>query len=95
VTIPPGVTDIGDCAFFGNKITSITIPASVTSIEERAFGKNKIKSITIGANVKLGVEDRSTIYDRSAFDHGFDDFYEKNGRKKGTYVYINENWSAR
>jgi len=78
-TIPSGVTSIGEKAFADNQLTSVTIPHSVTSIGANAFRFNQITSITIGANVKLG-----NIYD--AFDYGFDNFYNKNGKKAGTYT---------
>jgi hypothetical protein len=37
VTIPSGVTNIGQYAFFATSITSVTIPATVTRIEQYAF----------------------------------------------------------
>ena len=49
ITIPEGVTEIGDRAFMGCKqLTSIKIPSSVEKIGEDAFTEcSKLKSITI------------------------------------------------
>lgn len=49
VTIPDGVTSIGDFAFFGcPALTSVTIPNSVTSIEDYAFSDcTALTSVTI------------------------------------------------
>jgi len=53
VTIPVGVTVIGEYAFKDNKsLTSVTIPAGVTTIWEDAFsGCENLKSITLPAGV--------------------------------------------
>ena len=53
MTIPDGVTSIGDNAFYGcSGLTSITIPDSMTSIGEYAFGNcSNLASITIPTNV--------------------------------------------
>jgi hypothetical protein len=82
VTIGNRVTSIGNEAFYKNQLTSVTIPDSVTSIGEEAFRENGVTSVTIGANVALN----------GAFDNGFDSFYNKNGRKAGTYTYRNGEW---
>ena len=53
VTLPQGITAIGDGAFNGSSISAISIPASVTAIGEGVFaGCRSLKSITIPASVK-------------------------------------------
>jgi len=91
VTIGKGVTSIEEETFQGNQLNSITIPAGVTSIGRAAFSSNNLTSITIGANVKLGFKSpNNDIW--PSFDNDFDDFYNKNGKKAGTYVYSNNRW---
>ena len=53
LSIPSGVSSIGDCAFYNcSSLTSITIPDSVTSIGEYAFYYcTSLKSIKISKNV--------------------------------------------
>jgi len=53
VTIPAGVTAIGDFAFFMcNNLTSVTIPSSVTSIGDKAFSEClNLAAISIPASV--------------------------------------------
>jgi hypothetical protein len=60
VTIPKGITSIGDAAFWKcENLTSITIPASVKSIGKRAFEKcYGLKSITIPNGVN-SIADRA------------------------------------
>jgi hypothetical protein len=90
VTISNSTRSIGMWAFAVNQLTSITIPNSVTTIEYYAFGGNsQLTSITIGANVTLGGEYGA------AFDNDFDDFYNRNGKKAGTYNYSRDRWSRR
>ncbi len=49
ITLPKGITSIGDNAFQGNKkITSVTIPDGVTSIGTRAFQNcNRLQDIRL------------------------------------------------
>jgi len=84
VIIPNSVIEIGEYAFADNLLTSITIPNSVTKIGKFAFGSNNITYITIGSNVSI---------EKDSFNLGFPDFYNKNGKKAGTYTYLNKKWS--
>ena len=52
LTIPDGVTKIGDEAFLNTPLRSLTIPDSVISIGNKAFYQTSLTSITIPQNVK-------------------------------------------
>jgi hypothetical protein len=82
VTIPAGVTTIRSFAFTRTELTVIVIPSSVTLIEAFAFSGNDLVRVTIGANVEL-----SSDYEYKSIPNGFDDFYNRNGKKAGTYVH--------
>ncbi|MDR2629371.1 MAG: hypothetical protein LBC60_00450, partial [Spirochaetaceae bacterium] len=95
-------------AFANNRLTSVTLAKSVTAIAGFAFADNQqmsgmvrpgvidptvdnqITSVTIGADVALGTNDEGRTY--PAFSGGFDDFYNNNGKKAGTYTYRNGKW---
>lgn len=57
VTIPEGVTIIGDAAFFDSGVTSFSLPESLTSIGATALSTNAVTELTIPPNV-------STIYEQ-------------------------------
>ncbi|MFP3040456.1 leucine-rich repeat domain-containing protein, partial [Treponema primitia] len=77
ITLPNGLTRIGDSAFFATHLAGIAIPNSVTEIAKHALG-GSVLSITIPANV--------TLTDEIIFYSKFVSFYNKNGKKAGTYT---------
>lgn len=52
VDIPNTVTQIGQMAFAGARLTSLTIPTSVIKIDRKAFHLHHLKSLTIPGTVK-------------------------------------------
>ena len=93
VILPDNVTSIGVSAFERNQLTSITIPDSVTSIGVSAFERNQLTSITIGANVTLQSSFSNSFGHIGAFDNGFDNAYNSNGRLAGTYTKNGNIWT--
>ena len=61
VTIPDGITSIGDYAFLGSELTNVTIPNSVTSIGVSAFVNNQLTEVTIPNSVRR-IEERAFSY---------------------------------
>ena len=52
LTLPPGVTEIGDYAFCGSGLTSLTLPSSVTKIGDYAFRDcSGLTSLTLPSDV--------------------------------------------
>lgn len=62
VTLPEGITEIQDYAFYHTGIESIVIPDGVTSIGLLAFSESNLKSIYIPASVTSIVEGSSFRY---------------------------------
>jgi hypothetical protein len=87
VTIPNGVTSIGINVFLNNQLTVVVIPDSVVSIDSGAFGGNKLTSVTIGGDVKLSGGDTPS------FDRRFDNTYNDNRKRAGSYIYNDYYWS--
>jgi hypothetical protein len=51
VDIPDGITNIGNYAFFNNRLRSVTIPNSVTHIGDLTFQSCRLTSVTIPDSV--------------------------------------------
>lgn len=91
VTIPSGVTTIGDEAFSGcKKLTSVTIPSKVKKIGKKAFYKcSKLKSITIktkklkknsiGSKAFKGIHKKATIKVPKKCFHNYKKWLNKAG----------------
>jgi len=89
LVLPQNITSIESGTFMMNKLTSVTIPAKVKKIGYQAFEDNPLVKITIGENVQLEVKS----WGKGAFPNGFDDFYNSNGKKAGTYTYSEGKWT--
>jgi hypothetical protein len=91
IIIPGSVCVIMDCAFYNNQLSDIVIPDNVRYLGVKAFTQNQLFSVTIGSNVNLA---RTSPAGKEGivFDNDFDEFYENNGSKEGTYIYVNGNW---
>ena len=83
IVIPATVTVIGHFAFIDNQLINIDIPESVTTIGLQAFSNNKLINITIGANIKLKTP---------VFENDFDEYYNLNGCRAGTYIRSTGGW---
>ena len=52
VYLPYTLTDIGEWAFYRNRLTAVAIPSGVTHIQRRAFQRNNIRSVYIPHGVE-------------------------------------------
>ena len=100
VTLPDTMTYIGHASFSDNQLTGIIIPDSVNAIGSYAFANNPLTRITIGADVRFtdrpDMEGENFWSEREfVFDNGFDDFYKNNGRRAGTYNFVDGRWTRR
>jgi hypothetical protein len=92
ITLPENIVQIGTSAFAINNLTRVAIPPSVKTVESLAFFGNPITSVTIGSNVVLG-EVTSDGEQLDAFENGFDAFYNRNGKRAGTYTWDGSSWA--
>ncbi|MDR2094947.1 MAG: leucine-rich repeat domain-containing protein [Treponema sp.] len=84
ITLPASLTDISSEAFVYNNLTSIVIPNGVTKISAWTFAWNPLTSITIPGNVNLDSDAFGLSF--GYYSNGFVSFYNKNGKKAGTYT---------
>jgi hypothetical protein len=66
-------------------LTSVTIPNSVTRIYYGTFEDHPLISITIPNNVTFERKSSNGAWN-TAWNNGFDSYYNKNGKKAGTYT---------
>jgi len=94
INLPDSLVTVGKNAFEYTYLSSVVIPNSVKELKPGAFFSGGINqtnfglfTITIGANVSLD----------DAFRGAFDDYYNRNGKRAGTYTYNtkNESWRRR
>ncbi|MDA9580387.1 leucine-rich repeat domain-containing protein [Luminiphilus sp.] len=53
VSLPQGLTEIGNAAFYENNLTSLVIPDTVTTIGSASFRKNQLATLVLGDGVAL------------------------------------------
>lgn len=72
ITIPDGVTEIGDQAFINSALTSITIPNTVTLIGERAFLEaSALKGVVIPDSLtEIGIDAFAGVNSMESFTVG-------------------------
>jgi hypothetical protein len=87
ITIPDNVIRIETDSFSNNRLSNITIPSTVISIRTRAFFNNPLTSLTVGSKVYI---------DNKAFgDESFNNFYNSQGKKSGTYIKNGPIWTLK
>jgi hypothetical protein len=90
VIIGNNVTAIEAQAFFGNSIESITIPDNVNLIEGTVGLLENVIADEYGLSTTRGSNETYSV-----FPFSFDDFYNANGKKAGTYRWDGNVWSKK
>ena len=91
IFIHSGVTHIGNGAFANNQLTSVYIPNSVTYIGDKAFEGNQLTKVSIVSIPNSVIHIGNEAFQGS---NSFARFYDKNGKKAGTYTYESKkSWS--
>jgi hypothetical protein len=94
VTIPNTVVKIDRNFFFYCKFIEIIIPDSVKEIVNNTLPKT-LTSITLGNNVNFFSYVTSNYNQSKPFDESFINFYESQGKKKGTYIKEGRIWKLK
>jgi hypothetical protein len=89
VVIPNSLTSIDGWAFINNQLTSVVIGNSVRRIGKEAFSGNQLTSIVIGDNVDIDEGAFRDDNEKGRRRSYFEDVYNKNKKKAGTYTRTN------
>jgi hypothetical protein len=88
VVIGGGVTEIGDGAFFNNRLTSITIPDSIAALGKRVF-ESRITKRGSRPIVDYMDENGEVLYTTA---NNFDTYYVSTGKRAGRYTFSKTGW---
>jgi hypothetical protein len=66
----------------------------VWPLVDKKENSNDNTSVNSSSQYEQKIIEENVIWS-PAFDNNFDEFYEKNGSKAGTYIYNNGLWSVR
>jgi hypothetical protein len=89
VVVGSGVEEIGDGAFYNNRINTVTIPDSLSALGKRAFDP-RITGRTARGNVNYLDENGAVLYTTA---NNFDTYYTGHGSKSGKYNLGKSGWT--
>jgi ribosomal protein L17 len=100
IIIPNSVKEIGYHAFLGNSITKISIPENVEMLkisfstsEKVVDGLLTVAAIVAGGGLLAGLlSDSDEPAEPESFDNKFTEYYNRTGKRAGTYIYQNDAW---
>jgi hypothetical protein len=107
IQLPSTIEHIGSFEFSNNKLTEIVLPESIGIIGIETFANNRISKITIPENVKFIYMDYAAfssnpitsiaipdgVKGNTLVETGFNNFYESQNRRGGTYVKNGQIWT--